>query len=42
MFDETMLPSMLKIAKKMANLSSGDYMLGAVVMKSGRVLGPRS
>ena len=39
MFDETKLPNMLRIAKKMANLSSGDYMLGAVVMKSGRVMG---
>jgi deoxycytidylate deaminase len=32
------LPSFLNLAKKMAFLSSGDYRLGSVVIKAGRVL----
>lgn len=35
---ENMLPGMLMVAKKLALSSSGEYRLGSVVVKSGRIL----
>lgn len=38
MYTDELIPNMLSLAKKMALQSEGEYRLGSVLVKSGRVL----